>query len=314
MSSESNPNSSPIHAEDPDLGSRSTLFIGNSVFDRLSKREREVLELAVRGLIDKEIGSELGLATATVRIYWSRIRAKVGDLTRSKLASMLIADTRSPNKEVSSTWDLEIDLKRQVLRRFTPAGTIGRPGEEFPLAFWLRIVHPEDEAKTRSLFELGVSPGVSGFYFVNRYVTPQGMISGNIYGEVVRAEDGSPWKLMGRIVPSIESDIPPITEVQVGTGIFDLDSQQLVADLACQAILRINESGPIDLSAFYNRIHPRFRCLVVESLLESARVEGQETRVNFRLRYEDGTETWIAADLTSQSGTTRIAATIMAFQ
>jgi DNA-binding NarL/FixJ family response regulator len=45
---------------------------------RLSPRETEVIRLALRGLGNKEIASELGCAPSTVLMYWKRIYAKVG--------------------------------------------------------------------------------------------------------------------------------------------------------------------------------------------------------------------------------------------
>ena len=54
---------------------------------RLSKREREILELAANGLFDKQIAAELGIALGSVRTYWERIRTKLDVKSRSHAVS-----------------------------------------------------------------------------------------------------------------------------------------------------------------------------------------------------------------------------------
>ncbi|WP_438481231.1 response regulator [Oleiharenicola lentus] len=46
--------------------------------DALSEREREVIRLVARGLVSKEVGSQLGLSTRTVEKHRARILAKLG--------------------------------------------------------------------------------------------------------------------------------------------------------------------------------------------------------------------------------------------
>jgi DNA-binding CsgD family transcriptional regulator len=61
----------------------------SGIFSRLSGRERTILMLSVQGHTDDAIGHRLGIARSTVLTYWSRIRAKVGPLTRSELAALV---------------------------------------------------------------------------------------------------------------------------------------------------------------------------------------------------------------------------------
>lgn len=51
----------------------------------LSHRERQVVELAARGLTDTAIAHELGISEATVTTYWARVRAKYGQHSRTEL-------------------------------------------------------------------------------------------------------------------------------------------------------------------------------------------------------------------------------------
>ncbi len=58
----------------------------------LSGREREILELAAYGLVDKEISDRLGLAYTTTKSYWSRICFKLGVKNRQLAIGKLVAD------------------------------------------------------------------------------------------------------------------------------------------------------------------------------------------------------------------------------
>lgn len=50
----------------------------------LSRKETQVLALAGGGMIDKQIAETLGISLGTVRVYWKRLRTKMGGCTRSQ--------------------------------------------------------------------------------------------------------------------------------------------------------------------------------------------------------------------------------------
>ncbi len=49
----------------------------------LTKREREVFELHVRGYVTKEIATQLGISVKTVETYRARIAEKLGTSSRA---------------------------------------------------------------------------------------------------------------------------------------------------------------------------------------------------------------------------------------
>ncbi|CAM2149990.1 helix-turn-helix transcriptional regulator [Paraburkholderia tropica] len=61
---------------------------------RLTRREREVVELAADGLLDKEIAQRLGISYTTVRTHLDRSFHKLGISNRSKLARLLQTSRR----------------------------------------------------------------------------------------------------------------------------------------------------------------------------------------------------------------------------
>ena len=55
---------------------------------QLSQREREVMELVVTGLINKEVGARLGLSEVTVKIHRSRVMQKMEAASLAELVRM----------------------------------------------------------------------------------------------------------------------------------------------------------------------------------------------------------------------------------
>jgi PAS domain S-box-containing protein len=55
----------------------------------LTKRENDILQLAIEGKTDKEIASSLLIGTETVKSLWERLRAKLGAKNRSHAIAIL---------------------------------------------------------------------------------------------------------------------------------------------------------------------------------------------------------------------------------
>ena len=56
----------------------------------LSEREIEILDCAIRGLTDQQIGAAINISPSTVNSYWVRIRGKLGHLSRTELVSRVV--------------------------------------------------------------------------------------------------------------------------------------------------------------------------------------------------------------------------------
>lgn len=77
----------------------------------LSRRERQLIELASRGHTDAEMAKELGLSLGTVATYWVRIRAKFGGSTRAELVAMALGQAYERElAEHSETHDEDLPL------------------------------------------------------------------------------------------------------------------------------------------------------------------------------------------------------------
>jgi DNA-binding CsgD family transcriptional regulator len=61
----------------------------SEAFNRLTRRERDVVALVVEGLLDKEIAQRLGISYTTVRTHLDRSFQKLGVSNRSRLARIV---------------------------------------------------------------------------------------------------------------------------------------------------------------------------------------------------------------------------------
>ena len=56
---------------------------------QLSEREREVMELMIRGRLNKQIAGDLGIAMRTVEVHRARVLDKMGVRNAVELAALL---------------------------------------------------------------------------------------------------------------------------------------------------------------------------------------------------------------------------------
>ena len=56
--------------------------------DTLTPRERQVMALVVRGLLNKQVGGELGISEITVKAHRGAIREKMGAQSLAELVNM----------------------------------------------------------------------------------------------------------------------------------------------------------------------------------------------------------------------------------
>jgi len=59
------------------LENRATLQALRSRYESLSERERDVMGLVVRGLLNKQVGGELGISEITVKAHRGRVMRKM---------------------------------------------------------------------------------------------------------------------------------------------------------------------------------------------------------------------------------------------
>ncbi|HWD40686.1 MAG TPA: LuxR C-terminal-related transcriptional regulator [Fimbriimonas sp.] len=161
----------------------------------LSPRETQVLSLAAAGLMDKQIGPHLGVSANTLRTYWTRIRSKMGEASRSALAVAYVESLEKP--EPSPDW--ELDLETGAVRKLSIRPLIEGPvGMELSLDQALARVHPEDRPQLRTALDGVKTASDSSFMVSIRVVMPDGNIrKTGLFIQVLRDASGTPVKAIG---------------------------------------------------------------------------------------------------------------------
>lgn len=70
------------------LGTESEIKALQARFESLSRREREVMTLIVRGLMNKQVGGELGISEITVKAHRGRVMRKMNAGSFAELVNM----------------------------------------------------------------------------------------------------------------------------------------------------------------------------------------------------------------------------------
>jgi len=67
--------------------------------ETLSEREKQIAQLASKGLTDKEIARATGVSITTVRTYWMRIRRKVQATNRAQAIVLALAQSEAASRK-----------------------------------------------------------------------------------------------------------------------------------------------------------------------------------------------------------------------
>ena len=70
------------------LGDRASLQVLRDRYDSLTLRERQVMGLVVRGLLNKQVGADLGISEITVKAHRGRVMTKMGARSLPELVNM----------------------------------------------------------------------------------------------------------------------------------------------------------------------------------------------------------------------------------
>lgn len=76
-----------------DAASEAPAIQKKELLSQLTPREREVIELVVRGATDRELARDLGISTNTINEHIMAIKRKIGAANRVSIATIYYGDT-----------------------------------------------------------------------------------------------------------------------------------------------------------------------------------------------------------------------------
>ena len=215
---------------------------------KLSKRESEILALASKGLLDKEISRELGVSPNTLRTYWTRIRSKAGEASRTGLAMAWVTQNMQPAVEEAPTpidldeyaWESD-ELHDTAILSDRLNELLGLPTRQYyPMDTYRRLVHPDDLARKIKLIDQTKELGARSISFTERYLLPEGVMYVHSFGEVFY-RNGVCTKIRGHSVLSQPSQVLPM--VQFGRWSFMPSTEDLMLDDECRRMLGVVEGS-----------------------------------------------------------------------
>jgi DNA-binding CsgD family transcriptional regulator len=266
----------------------------------LSEREAQIMDLAALGLLDKEIVSRLGVSLNTVKTYWSRIRAKLGQSTRAGLIAEYVR-ARTGLDQTSETFELhwELDLETQIWRRRAdlPLYKEVNLPPELPFEEVLSHFHPDDLPRLRELLASVVVTDTTFFIYGARVVTATGIVDTSSFIKVVRDDRGRAIRLLGHRCPIQDVSRPQIQDVKVGHWRRDVDTLEFTADESFLELFGLEAREPDLREAVFARFPPEEQALT-RTFVDNAVAQGKTAdRATHRLKDRIGGYRWLTTEL-----------------
>jgi DNA-binding CsgD family transcriptional regulator len=263
----------------------------------LSGRERQILGMAAAGMLDKQIGLELGLSLNTLRTYWARIRAKLGDASRAALVAEFVKtdlhrEDQADTPVTHEGWILDVPTMMM-----TASDSINdlhglERGLEHPVAHYSRLYHPEDRDATRQALYDVIEGRIDSAHLVFRLALESGIELVNLSVHSAKDQAGRVTKVYGYRARSRDCRVDHDPSVRIGRWERLFPEESIWIDDELAAIVGRPRGGTFDLNEIAQHVLTRdseqFRADTLEAI-ES----GKPFVVHDgKFRHTDGSEHW----------------------
>ncbi|HRK21939.1 MAG TPA: tetratricopeptide repeat protein, partial [Fimbriimonadaceae bacterium] len=221
-----------------------------------------ILALAAAGMLDKQIGADLGLSLNSLRTYWKRIRAKIGEVPRGALTSAYASRQLAEEDEEAfgplehDGWILNVRTM-MMLASDTVNDQHGlERGKPHSFEAYEGAYHPEDRERARAEIHRvlrGESPHV---HVIFRIVAPQGVVLLNLMVAGFRNKTGELVRLIGfrLATKDLRSAMGP--NIRIGNWSREIPDGELWIDHNFREIFEIPLNAPASAERILARIHP----------------------------------------------------------
>ncbi len=255
--------------------------------------------MAAAGMLDKQIGTELGLSLNTLRTYWQRTRAKVGDESKTALVGMFVKE----NLRSKETDDLDLlphegvifDVEKGLILADDAVNDMHglEHGKWHPFVEYSHIYHPDDRDAARKIIYDVLEGRLDTANVIFRLVPESGVEVINVTLLAVRGEDGKVKRVYGYRVRALDCRPGHDPEVRLGQWERWSDSDQFTIDAGLAAILGLPGGGVYPRSVIIERLHPDDRenmATYVQRAVEAGQTQAQ---TDTRALSSDGVWYWV---------------------
>lgn len=269
--------------------------------EKLSNRERQVLGMAAAGLLDKQIGEELGVSANTLRTYWSRIRGKLGSLPRSALVALLVSSEprveglETPGPGTYEGWVLDVSTMNLLASdSINDLHGLSR-GVAHPADDYARLYHPEDRDAARAELYRVIQGEVPSAHIIFRMVTANGVEAVSLTAQGVRNREGKTVKVIGIRTRTVDCRKGHNPKTLVGRWTRDFPGDEFWIDDTLRLFLGIRPDVENLVAEVQRRIHPDDLPTIMAALPTA--IENGEWLLQHHGRFllPDGSYRWVRA-------------------
>ncbi len=300
-------------------GDNATLSPGLSA---LSDRERQVLEMAAAGMLDKNIAADLGLSANTLRTYWTRIRAKLGDGTRAALVAKLITHSIQGDEGADiphlthEGWILDVPTMTMIASDSINDLHGLERGVPHPAREYSRLYHPEDREEARSLIYDVIEGREDGAHVLFRLATDSGVELVHLTVRSVRGDDGRVRRVYGYRARTLDCRPGRDPAVMIGHWERDYPEKTVWIDDDFAAMAGKEKGGVIPISEIVEMLLPEDREHVAKIVLDAIANGTELVQNEAAMTRPDGKVIWTRTTrrfIPMPDGKTKILGTVIRF-
>jgi len=266
--------------------------------DSLSARERQILGMAATGMLDKQIGPELGVSLNTLRTYWGRIRTKTGNFPRTVLAAAYVANEIKEELVTLGPVAHEgwvIDVQSMMLMASDSINDLHglECGVPHPVPAYSLLYHPEDKEMAQKAIHRVISGDLESTHVIFRLALESGVEVINLMVRGEKDQSGKTVKVVGYRTRTLDCRADRDPQVRIGTWRRDVSANSLTVDDDFCEIVGIDRDVPDVMEAILNSLHPEDRETVRDFALKAALRGESSVQCDARVVKDDGSVVWV---------------------
>lgn len=253
--------------------------------------------MAAAGMLDKQIGAELGLSTNTLRTYWTRIRSKLGDAPRAALVAEFVKselDQGVPGGVPITHEGWIIDVPTMTMVASDSINDIHglERGRAHAVENYSRLYHPEDrEAARAALYEV-IDGKIESAHLVFRLALESGIELVNLTVHSAKDSEGRVTKVYGYRARSRDCRVDHDPAVRVGRWERLFPEELIWIDDELAAIVGRPSGGTFDLNEIALHVLTRDIDQFKADTLEAIETGKPFVVHDGKFRHVDGSEHW----------------------